>query len=382
MTCDVCLIFRRSSGFKMRSRYRLSSVVLSDFLLVPFRVRYASSNVTSVVIHKEPVSWVRKGGVTPDFEPGHKIRPVAFSERRLKRETTFPDSPINDVYLNFYMGKCVYDHCFPYHILTKDQYASFMARLDKMSKTMENNLGENSSEDDVLRSLRDVGMFGIRTKTTLGGLGVSFERELLRFSESILDYTQNSVLLKHIIVQNVIQMCVNKFVNDSEVSNNLQTLLNEQISSQLVIFEGGKVEKFEGGCFVTSGRRLKTYGKLNNHELSDLILCVMKNQETNNLFSFLTPTADKEGLCFDRETQELSLKNCPISSELIVENGKDVLEMFDSFYSLCIGAVVSKWAKMLANEVFLDMSRSRRHGHRMIKYQNIMNQVVYQASAF
>ena len=345
------------------------------------RCQNTSAASTAVVERKKVQSWVQKAWVTPEFEPGHKMRPVAYSERRLRREYNFPDSPINDVFLNMFLGKIVYDHCFPYHILTKPQHDVFARKLNSLQQFMKSqNLEETSSNQEVLSAFRKAGLLGIRTNAELGGLGISFERELLRFSECLLDFTEDAELLKHAVIQNVIQMCIAKYVLNDEVSKNLRTLINEEITAEFVVFGNANVKKFDDGWMITSDEQLEKFGQLND-KVPELLLCVAKDSSKNKNVAFLVTTADNEGSVYKSDSKTFELNSCPVSSALTIENGDDLIDMFHSFNALCIGALVSKWAKRLTSELFLDVSRRRRYGYRMIKYQNIMSQVVYIFSA-
>ena len=319
-------------------------------------------------------SWVTKKGVIPDLKVPGKVRPTTYSDRMVKRFFDFPDSPINDVVLNFFMGKCVYDHCFPYHTHYKRDYLQFLQKLQATSDYLARS-GSNKSKEDFFTDLKMCGMLGILTKTEVGGLGIDQRREFLRLCETIIDYTHNVLVIRDFLITNSLQLCVDTYVENKEVAENIQKLFNEGVKANLVVFDDAEIVKQSDRWIVVTNEAAPLGAMSSDMKNSGILICLARSRSSDTEHILLLPTTGNEGIEFAEDFSSVSLKSCTISSALVVSEGENFLKTFETIFRLAQSAIIASWFKHVANQVLLDISRRRRFGYRMNKFQNIILQV-------
>lgn len=325
-------------------------------------------------VESRVTSWVPKKGVLQELKIPGKIRPTTYSDRLMKRFFDFPDSPINDVVLNFFMGKCVYDHCFPYHTHYQSDYREFNKKLSALSEYLCRNVTEESN-DVFLDGLSKCGMLGILTKTEVNGMGLDQRRELLRLSETMIDYTHDLTLIRKFLMINCLQLSISKCIPNAEIADNLQKLINEGVKTNFLVFKEAQIDKREGHWIVSTSRALPFSSLDHGIETSGLLFCLIKDPSDGAQHVLIVPTTEKEGVEFGDHLSEVNLRDCTISSSLVISGGDEFLKNFQTMYRLTQGAIVAAWFKKVANQIILETSRRRRFGYRMNKFQNVIIQV-------
>ena len=338
------------------------------------RYRYGSRSLPSNSDENQIESWVPKKGVLQELKVPGKIRPTTYSDRLVKRFFDFPDSPINDVVLNLFMGKCVYDHCFPYHTHYQKEYKEFNRKLISLSDYLTKEVTGQSS-DVLFDRLSKSGMLGILTATEVSGMDINQRREILRLSETIIEYTYDLSFIRTFFMINSLQLCIKKCIPNIEIAENLQKLINEGVKSNWVVFENAQIDKRESHWIVSTSKAAPFSTLDPDIKTSGLLLCLIKDSSNDTQHVLIVPTTEKEGIEFDDDSSEVCLRDCTISSSLVIPNGDEFLRKFQTMFRLIQSAMIAAWFKKVANQVILETSRRRRFGYRMNKFQNVILQV-------